>query len=114
MLTIQERTANALQKFAALINPPKPEPAVESPAEVRKTRDDLLAEEIGPWLAKAPAAFWRELDRWAEAAHTTVRSQISDHSITSYALGFEDGIDPVKAKFNHWRGQPTQVGPQGE
>jgi hypothetical protein len=78
------------------------------------TREEMLAEALGEWLKKAPAEFWHELDRWARMAHTQARSSISDHSMTAYALGFEDAIEQVKSKLNTYRGQSAPADPQEE
>lgn len=109
---VAQRRSNLLSRFSHLFKDPKPpEQAEEPPAP---TRDQLLASELGPWLKQAPKAFWRELARWEDAAHTQVRSSISDHALTSYALGFEDALAQIRTKLTEYRGQSAKSDPQGE
>lgn len=112
--TLLERQQTVLSRFKDLFREPVSKSAPQPTSERRQTREEKLAEELGPWIAKAPAALWTELARLEADAHTASRENISDHAKVAYALGFSDAVARMKAQFKQWRGQSVKADPQGE
>lgn len=98
---IKIRQSTVYSRFRELISGPKPEPEAPKPHE--PTHEETLADALSPWVGRAPKEFWRELDNWVRAAHINARTNVKDHSDTTYGLGFEAAIEQVRDKFSSWR-----------